>query len=685
VWVRSSDSTGVTYTANERFIHEITSEIAMAGASGGASEVLGMFVHKSDMPSVLELKSVLHATMEAEKGVDYSLKSWRLSRQTCTTSIRCFNQMEGCFLPLKLHAVRGATTSGEEVWTVFEFVPIESSGDLKLKRSGSSRLGSAMAAAAVALCDAAARGDLMKVTLLVEDGIDVNTGDYDQRTALHLAASEGQLDVVKFIAECDDAKLSPVDRWGGTPVDDAMRCGHSDVAEFLIKQGALKGRMSQARPLGATELCDAVARGDETELKRLVLQEKVDVNACDYDRRSALHLAAVEGKLQLVKCLIDELRASPVLADRWGFRPLDDAMRGQHFEVTDFLMHIPEVREDLKTREPITNGAASRAVKLPGSAADDYDQDLDLDRFSMVEEEEEKEEGLQEGKENASSSQAAASLRNQLATRVGTPIPLTVDYSQLTIGRKLGRGGFGSVFLATWRHDDVAVKMTNVMGDSFENAVFLRELSLLVSLHHKHVIQLYGGGVSPWPFMITEYFERGSLDDGLYSGDASVRAQYAWQRHGGKLMLDAAKGLRYLHNLEPPIIHFDIKPANVFVTATFVGKLGDVGAALSRDGQGTKAEVITELYAAPEVRRDEGADVSSDVYSLGVMMLEVFTGQPPPEPDKRPFQVEKRWPIAHLLKVITGRSTRGALCSSPAKRPGIANLVSDLTVVLATG
>jgi len=120
--------------------------------------------------------------------------------------------------------------------------------------------------------------------------------------------------------------------------------------------------------------------------------------------------------------------------------------------------------------------------------------------------------------------------------------------------------------------------------------------------------------------------------------------------------------LRYLHNLEPPIIHFDIKPANVFVTATFVGKLGDVGAALSRDGQGTKAEVITELYAAPEVRRDEGADVSSDVYSLGVMMLEVFTARQTTVPgrealaDCTPAQSHNRPVDARRSLLVSGKA-----------------------------
>ena len=61
-------------------------------------------------------------------------------------------------------------------------------------------LGTAMAAAAVALCDAAARGDMEQVCLLVSEGVDINVGDYDKRRAMHLAASEGHKEIVELLA-----------------------------------------------------------------------------------------------------------------------------------------------------------------------------------------------------------------------------------------------------------------------------------------------------------------------------------------------------------------------------------------------------------------------------------------------------------------------------------------------------
>ena len=83
------------------------------------------------------------------------------------------------------------------------------------------------------LCDAAFSGDLVRLRGYIDDGLDPDTGDYDQRTAMHLAASEGLLEVVRFLTDEAGANPSPVDRWGNTPLDDASRLNHAPVIDFL--------------------------------------------------------------------------------------------------------------------------------------------------------------------------------------------------------------------------------------------------------------------------------------------------------------------------------------------------------------------------------------------------------------------------------------------------------------------
>ncbi len=86
------------------------------------------------------------------------------------------------------------------------------------------------------LITAAVNGDLPSLQRLEARGVDLNAGDYDRRTALHLAASEGQLNAVRYLLERGVAP-APVDRWGGTPLDDAIREHHHEVAEVLRAAG----------------------------------------------------------------------------------------------------------------------------------------------------------------------------------------------------------------------------------------------------------------------------------------------------------------------------------------------------------------------------------------------------------------------------------------------------------------
>ncbi len=93
----------------------------------------------------------------------------------------------------------------------------------------------------VTFCWAASEGDVTAIRRMVARGVPPDGADYDGRTAIHLAAAEGHLPVVRFLADIG-AALTPVDRWGGTPYDDATRAGHTEIAEYLKQR-----RPAQAR------------------------------------------------------------------------------------------------------------------------------------------------------------------------------------------------------------------------------------------------------------------------------------------------------------------------------------------------------------------------------------------------------------------------------------------------------
>jgi len=195
------------------------------------------------------------------------------------------------------------------------------------------------------LIDAASQGNLVAVRVLIAQGADVNQGDYDKRTALHLAASEGMLEMVRVLVREAKAEVNPVDRWGGTPFDDATRHKHDPVIAFLSKNGGKKGTRQDAT---IADLVDAASKGDK-ELMREFVRQGVQVNAGDYDKRTPLHLAASEGRVEMIRLLVEEGKADLNPVDRWGGTPLDDAVRSRHTDVVAYLKAKGATRGDAKS------------------------------------------------------------------------------------------------------------------------------------------------------------------------------------------------------------------------------------------------------------------------------------------------------------------------------------------------
>ena len=212
--------------------------------------------------------------------------------------------------------------------------------------AGSSNQASTVYEEGSEMCAAAASGNIDLLREILELGaISVDQGDYDSRTALHLAASEGLLDTVQFLVEGSwsterlphGANLSPVDRWGGTPLDDAVRGEQNAVANYLRARGAQSGvgngRYPYLRARGdAVMLCVAAARGDMQCLREQVLSRGKNPDLRDQNKRTPVHLAASEGQMAALRFLVEEARCDVNPIDGRQHTPLDDATREHRTE-----------------------------------------------------------------------------------------------------------------------------------------------------------------------------------------------------------------------------------------------------------------------------------------------------------------------------------------------------------------
>lgn len=216
----------------------------------------------------------------------------------------------------------------------------------------------------------------------------------------------------------------------------------------------------------------------------------------------------------------------------------------------------------------------------------------------------------------------AAPARTANAAPLGTVGPYTLIKS-------LGAGGMGAVYLverdASGIRQRAALKMlgAHAAGASFVER-FHREQRILASMDHPNITRMLDAGVSDTgqPYLVMEYVEGRALDAYCDAGKLNVEARL-------RLFLKVCEAVDYAHrNL---VVHLDLKPSNILVTADGTPKLLDFGTSklLHADGEFTTTISATPSYASPEQLRNEAVTTACDVYSLGVILFELLSGKRP--------------------------------------------------------
>ncbi|KDO46099.1 hypothetical protein CISIN_1g005247mg [Citrus sinensis] len=192
------------------------------------------------------------------------------------------------------------------------------------------------------------------------------------------------------------------------------------------------------------------------------------------------------------------------------------------------------------------------------------------------------------------------------------------------------KGSFGTVYHAEWRNSDVAVKILieqEFHEDRFKE--FLREVAIMKGLRHPNIVLLMGAVTEPPNLsIVTEYLSRGSLYKLLHIPDARVVVD---ERLRLNMAYDVAKGMNYLHQRRPPIVHRDLKSPNLLVDSTYTVKVCDFGLSRSKPNTyiSSKTAAGTPEWMAPEVLREDPSNEKSDVFSFGVILWELITLQKP--------------------------------------------------------
>ncbi|XP_021749963.1 putative leucine-rich repeat receptor-like serine/threonine-protein kinase At2g19230 isoform X2 [Chenopodium quinoa] len=195
----------------------------------------------------------------------------------------------------------------------------------------------------------------------------------------------------------------------------------------------------------------------------------------------------------------------------------------------------------------------------------------------------------------------------------------------------IGRGGSGAVYQGSLQDGTpVAIKMINPSTLSLK--LFRTEAELLTRVHHRSLVSLIGYCEEGTAMaLIYEHVTNGNLKQHL--SDKHTRV-LCWKERL-QIAIDAAQGLEYMHSgCEPPIVHRDMKTSNILLDENMHAKISDFGISKTFSIEGTESGLSTNVmgtrgYVDPEYYNYQRLNKKSDVFSFGVVLLELITGQSP--------------------------------------------------------
>ncbi|XP_062523849.1 probable serine/threonine-protein kinase DDB_G0281745 [Corticium candelabrum] len=478
-----------------------------------------------------------------------------------------------------------------------------------------------------------------------------------------------------IVSAVDDNRVDEVERLlqsGSVPnaCDDqgepllvkACRNGFKDVVDVLLKRGAV---VNKANRNGETALMTSAISGSY-EIIIMLLQAGADINQTNLAGATALHYAAYKNHSNIVSLLL--ANGCDVNAVSGRGTALEIAEIRNNRRVVDTISSF--VAPLTRTRTPLQQSPNEELVKQllqqiellrGGSATKDREitrqrqQITDLEKALRDEQlqREREQTGKEERRENKkkehlqqllteeqrrmanieellSDAEAAVERNNQ--RKESEVLNISSHDIRLT-DTELGRGSYGVVCVGYWRGCPVAVKRLYDDLAAAPRYVHLLQQEVFVAwrLHHPNIAAVCGVTLEleekkAWIVMELQSGSMSGVIDACHGDVSSLTL-----REKVDMAHDTLCGLDYIHSMQPrEILHGDICPRNILVTAMMRAKLGDLGAARFRDAS-LSVGLVSPQYTAPE-RLDVPAQPKStktDMYSMAVTICELFTFVPP--------------------------------------------------------
>ncbi len=456
---------------------------------------------------------------------------------------------------------------------------------------------------------------------------------------IHEAAQSGEMKTIQALLNAG-ADINALTQGGLTVAQCAELNGHSLLAQLLT--GLMKPTSSSSSSASSTQ-------HSSTPLLMQALY--------DYQAQSQQELSVFSG---------EAVSVLEQTGDGWGYCQNSRGHEG----------YLPMNFLDLKTNSADAKKYSDRSPESSGSLGSTCSAGSSGSSGSHSHSADKKV-GSSGSRGNAFSANAANLKGGIDGSGVGV-VDLLIPFSEITLGKELGKGGFGVVYRGERHGEDVAVKQLLCQKmDEATKQDFMNEASIMLRLQHGNIVRLYGVSLEPYA-MVMEFLVKGSLYDLLRSNDPlSFGLRY-------KIALDIANGLSFLHSRE--MVHCDLKSLNVLLDDRYRAKLADFGMSKVRTSTSSFAGALsgTVHWSSPEVINDEKYGKPADVYSYGVILWEILAR-------KLPYAsmagrgaimnfvvLGKREPIPENSPEILARLTTECWAQEPEQRPTMAQVVGAL-------